>query len=90
MQLLDWLIVLAFVVYAVGVGLRHRRQASRSLEEYFLAGRSLSGWKAGLSMAATQYGADTPLLVTGIGAVSGIFGGWQFWIYAVTFLFMGI
>jgi len=88
-QLLDWLIVLAFVVYAVGVGLRHRRQASRSLEEYFLAGRSLSGWKAGLSMAATQYGADTPLLVTGIVAVSGIFGVWQFWIYAVTFLFMG-
>jgi len=88
-RLLDWLIVLAFVVYAVGVGLRHRRQASRSLEEYFLAGRSLSGWKAGLSMAATQYGADTPLLVTGIVAVSGVFGVWQFWIYGLTFLFMG-
>ncbi|MBQ91010.1 MAG: sodium transporter [Acidimicrobiaceae bacterium] len=89
MQLLDWLIVLAFVAYAVAVGFRHRRQASKSLEEYFLAGRSLSGWRAGLSMAATQYGADTPLLVTGIVAVAGIFGVWQFWIYAVTFLFMG-
>ena len=89
MQPLDWLIVLAFIAYAVSAGFRHRRQASKSLEEYFLAGRTLPGWKAGLSMAATQFAADTPLLVTGIVAVSGIFGIWQLWIYAVTFLLMG-
>ena len=89
MSTADVLIVVAFIVYAVSVGLRHRRQASKSLEEYFLAGRTLSGWKAGLSMAATQFAADTPLLVTGIVAVSGIFGLWQLWIFAVTFLLMG-
>ena len=89
MSTVDVLIVVAFIVYAVSVGLRHRRQASKSLEEYFLAGRTLSGWKAGLSMAATQFAADTPLLVTGIVAVSGIFGLWQLWIFAVTFLLMG-
>ena len=89
MSTVDILIVVAFIVYAVSVGLRHRRQASKNLEEYFLAGRTLSGWKAGLSMAATQFAADTPLLVTGIVAVSGIFGLWQFWIFAVTFLLMG-
>ena len=63
--------------------------AARNLEEYFLAGRSLPGWKAGLSMAATQFAADTPLLVTGIIAVSGIFALWQLWIYALAFLLMG-
>ena len=89
MRPLDWVIVLAFVAYAVSTGLRHRRQASRNLEEYFLAGRTLPGWQAGLSMAATQFAADTPLLVTGIVAISGIFGLWQLWIYAVTFLVMG-
>ena len=89
MSTVDALIVVAFIVYAVSVGLRHRRQASKNLEEYFLAGRTLSGWKAGLSMAATQFAADTPLLVTGIVAVSGIFGLWQLWIFAVTFLLMG-
>ena len=89
MHTVDGLIVVAFVAYAVMAGLRHRRQASKNLEEYFLAGRTLPGWKAGLSMAATQFAADTPLLVTGIVAVSGIFGLWQLWIFAVTFLLMG-
>ena len=39
--------------------------------EYFLAGRTLPGWKAGISMAATQFAADTPLLVTGLIATAG-------------------
>ena len=89
MSRLDALIVLAFIAYAVTAGFRHRHQASKNLEEYFLAGRTLPGWKAGLSMAATQFAADTPLLVTGIVAISGIFGLWQLWIFAVTFLVMG-
>ena len=89
MTTIDGLIVLAFVVYAVSSGFRSRREASRNLEEYFLAGRTLPGWKAGLSMAATQFAADTPLLVTGIIATAGVFGLWQLWIFAVTFLLMG-
>ena len=89
MSTVDALIVLAFVAYAVSAGFRHRRQASKNLEEYFLAGRTLPGWKAGLSMAATQFAADTPLLVTGIFATAGIFGLWQLWIFALTFLLMG-
>ena len=89
MHPVDALIVLAFVAYAVSAGVRHRRQASKNLDEYFLAGRSLPGWKAGLSMAATQFAADTPLLVTGIIATAGIFGLWQLWIFGVTFLLLG-
>ena len=54
MSLLDVAILLAFIAFAVGSGFRARRQASASLEEYFLAGRTLPGWKAGVSMAATQ------------------------------------
>jgi Na+/proline symporter len=86
---LDGLILLTFVALAIGSGLRARRQASRSLEEYFLAGRSLPGWKAGVSMAATQFAADTPLLVTGLIATAGIFALWRLWIYAVAFLLLG-
>jgi SSS family solute:Na+ symporter len=86
---LDGLIVLVFVALAIRSGLRARRQASRSLEEYFLAGRSLPGWKAGVSMAATQFAADTPLLVTGLIATAGIFALWRLWIYAVAFLLLG-
>ena len=89
MSTVDALIVVAFIAYAVSAGFRNRRQASKNLEEYFLAGRTLPGWKAGLSMAATQFAADTPLLVTGIVATAGIFGLWQLWIFAATFLLMG-
>jgi Na+/proline symporter len=86
--MLDLLIVLAFVVYAIGSGFRARKKASEGLNEYFLAGQSISGWKAGLSMAATQFAADTPLLVTGLIATGGIFLLWRLWIYGLAFLLM--
>ncbi len=40
-------------------------------------------------MAATQFAADTPLLVTGLIATAGIFSLWRLWIYAVAFLLLG-
>ncbi len=86
---LDGLILAAFIVYAIAAGLRNRARASRNLAEYFLAGRSLKGWQAGVSMAATQFAADTPLLVTGLIATAGIFSLWQLWIYGLSFLLMG-
>jgi Na+/proline symporter len=85
----DWAILAAFILYALYAGFRERTRASQNLDEYFLAGRSLSGWKAGLSMAATQFAADTPLLVTGLVATAGVFALWRLWIYALAFLLMG-
>ncbi len=84
--MIDLLIVTLFVIYAVSTGFRARRKASQNLQEYFLAGRTLSGWRAGLSMAATQFAADTPLLVTGLIATGGIFLVWRLWVYGLGFL----
>ncbi len=89
MTWIDLAIVFGFLAYSIGSGFKNRQVASRNLEEYFLAGRSQPGWKAGLSMAATQFAADTPLLVTGLVATSGIFALWQLWIYALAFLMLG-
>ena len=89
MGAIDIAIIAAFVVYAVAAGLRSRKRASQNLEEYFLAGRSLPGWKAGLSMAATQFAADTPLLAAGLVATGGVFALWRLWIYALAFLLLG-
>lgn len=88
-MLIDLSIVAVFIAYSVGAGFFYRRKASKNLEEYFLAGRTLRGWQAGFSMAATQYAADTPLLVTGLVAVAGVFSLWRLWIYAIAFLLMG-
>jgi Na+/proline symporter len=87
--MIDLALVLAFVAYSVTAGMRARRKASQGLEEYFLAGRNMPGWKAGTSMAATQYAADTPLLVTGLIATGGLFALWRLWIYGLAFLMMG-
>jgi SSS family solute:Na+ symporter len=86
--MLDLLIVLAFIAYAVTSGFRARGKASESLEEYFLAGKTLKGWQAGTSMAATQFAADTPLLVTGLIATAGIYAVWRLWIYGIAFLLL--
>ena len=86
--MLDLWIVALFVIYSIASGLRARRVTSQSLNEYFLAGKTIPGWKAGLSMAATQFAADTPLLVTGLVATAGVFALWRLWIYALAFLLM--
>ncbi|MEW5801113.1 MAG: sodium:solute symporter family protein [bacterium] len=87
--MVDLVIILAFVAYAVSTGFREEKKASRSLDEYFLGGRSIKGWRAGFSMAATQFAADTPLLVTGLIATYGIYLVWRLWIYGIAFLMMG-
>lgn len=86
--MLDLLIVLAFIVCAIGNGFWAREKASENLLEYFLADKSIKGWCAGLSMAATQFAADTPLLAAGLIATDGIFLLWRLWIYGLAFLLM--
>ncbi len=71
MHAVDILIIVAFVVYVVAVGLRSRKVASQNLEEYFLAGRTLKGWQAGVSMAAK------PFCYPGEGDRLGPFAGWK-------------
>jgi solute:Na+ symporter, SSS family len=87
--MIDLFIVIVFVVYAISAGFRAKEKASQNLQEYFLAGRTLTGWKAGMSMAATQFAADTPLLVTGLIATGGVYLLWRLWIYGIAFLMMG-
>ena len=87
--MLDLIIVCAFILYGVSNGFRNQSRASQNLEEYFLAGRSIKGWRAGFSLAATQFAADTPLLVTGLIATGGIFMLWRLWIYGLGFLMIG-
>src|SRR5688572_6514177 len=87
-MLIDLFIVLAFVIYSVSAGFGARNKSSESLEQYFLAGRSRQGWQAGISMSATQFAADTPLLVRGLIATAGIFSLWRLWVYAIAFLLL--
>jgi SSS family transporter len=67
----DWAIVAIYLVWIAWDGLRLTRR-SRGLEGYFLAGRSLPWWAAGLSVMATQLSAVTMIGTTGQGYDDGM------------------
>lgn len=88
MQLIDWLIVLVYLALTMGLGLYLSGKAAKSLEDFFLSGRSLSWWLAGTSMAATTFSIDTPLYVCGIVATRGIAGNWEWWSFGISHIIL--
>jgi len=81
---LDWLIIIAYFLLSLAVGLAFTRRAGRSAEEYFLSDRKAPWWLAGTSMVATTFAADTPLAVTGLTARHGIAGNWLWWSFVMS------
>ena len=79
MQLIDWIILALYFIISLGIGLYYYRKASGNTEDFFLSGRKLPWWLAGLSMVATTFAADTPLAVTELVGQSGIAGNWLWW-----------
>ncbi len=75
----DWTVVAAFFALNLGIGLYYAPRGGRSLSEFFLSGRSVPWWLAGISMVATTFAADTPLAVTGFVTTHGIAGNWVWW-----------
>ena len=84
LSLADWLVVLGYFAVNLGIGFLYYRRASGSVSEYFISGRSVPWWLAGTSMVATTFGADTPLVVTGIVYRYGIAGNWLWWTMALS------
>ena len=84
--LADWLVVVAYFVVNLLIGLYYRKKASASTGDFFVSGREVSWWLAGTSMVATTFAADTPLWVTGQVAQHGIAANWLWW----SFLFSGM
>ncbi|MEM9272067.1 MAG: sodium:solute symporter family protein [Cyanobacteria bacterium P01_F01_bin.143] len=83
MQLIDWLIVLLYFCFTMGLGLYLSRRAATSLVDFFVSGRSLPWWLAGTSMAATTFSIDTPLYICGVVASRGIAGNWEWWSFGI-------
>lgn len=80
----DWLVVVIYFAVNLAIGVYYYRRASGSVGEFFISGRSVPWWLAGTSMVATTFGADTPLVVTGIVFRYGIAGNWLWWSMALS------
>src|SRR5258708_33308282 len=75
----DWIVILGYLLFTLLLGLFFRRRSSQSTEDYFVSGRQVTWWLAGTSMVATTFAADTPLVVTGLVYTQGIAGDWLWW-----------
>ena len=78
MQLLplDFGVILSYLIFVLIVGFLFRKISGKNKEEYFLAGRNIPWWLAGISIVATTFAADTPLAICGIIASKGLSGNW--------------
>src|SRR5882672_9972905 len=80
----DWIIIAAYFVFNLGIGVYYARRARGSTTEFFLSGRDVPWWLAGTSMVATTFAADTPLAVTGFVAKNGVAGNWLWWNFVMS------
>ena len=77
--LLDWIVIALYGAATVGLGLWFTSRAGGSVEDFFVAGRTLPWWLAGTSIAATWFATDAPLAAASLVRQQGIFGNWLWW-----------
>jgi len=81
----DWAIIVAYLLFALAVGLAYARRAGRGLTDFFASGRSLPWWIVGTSMVATTFSTDTPLLITDfVRGKGGVSGNWLWWAFLLS------
>ena len=78
-HIIDWIIILSYILFSLGVGLYYNKRAASSTKEYFLSGQTLPWWIVGTSMVATTFAADTPLAITEFVRGPGIWQNWFWW-----------
>ena len=76
--IVDWVVIAAYLVATITLGLAFAHRAGRSVEDFFLAGRKLPWYLAGGSMVAGMFAADTPLFHTGNVRDLGLSACWLF------------
>ena len=89
MASVDWFLLGLYLVLTLVLGLWLARRNSGE-DDFFVAGRSLSGWLAGASMAATTFSIDTPLYVAGLVGTRGLAGNWEWWSFGLAHVAMAV
>jgi SSS family solute:Na+ symporter len=88
--ILDWVVVVLYLVISGGVGFALARRGSGSVAEFFVGGRAVPWWLAAVSMAGTTFNVDTPLYVTGLVARYGVAGNWEWWSFALAHVLLAV
>ena len=75
---IDYIIMAAYMIGLIGMGVYYRRFAQEGLENYFLAGRKFKGWQTGTSYAVTCMNADVAPAYCGMTVITGLFICWWY------------
>src|SRR6202020_565434 len=86
----DWLIMLVFFVFVLGIGFALKRYM-RTSNDFFLAGRSIPAWVCGLAFVSRNLGAQGVMGMGASGGKYGIIPSHFYWIGAIpAMIFVGI
>jgi Na+/proline symporter len=80
----DWVIIAAYFLLTLGIGLWASRGSRNNAHSFFLAGGKMPWWLLGVSMVATTFSTDTPNLVAGLVREKGVAGNWVWWSFLLT------
>lgn len=87
---MDYLILVIYFAFVLGIGFMARRQVSDSVD-FFLSGRSLPAWVTGLAFISANLGAVEIMGMSANGAQIGLPTVHYFWVGAIpAMLFLGV
>ena len=87
---IDYAILIVYFAFVLGIGWMLRRSV-RSSEDFFLSGRSIPAWIAGLAFLSANLGAQEVIGMAASGAKYGIMTSHFYWIGAIpAMVFVGI
>jgi SSS family solute:Na+ symporter len=87
---IDYAILAIYFVFVLGIGFALRRQM-RSSTDFFLSGRSIPAWVAGLAFLSANLGAQEVIGMAASGAKYGIATSHFYWIGAIpAMVFVGV
>lgn len=79
LTLIDWLIMATYFVFVLGIGIALRRYM-KSSSDFFLSGRSIPAWIAGLAFLSANLGAQEVIGMAASGAKYGISTSHFYWV----------
>jgi len=90
LSLLDWLVMLVYLAFVIGVGIALRRSTTTSVD-FFQAGRAIPAWVCGLAFISANLGAQEIIGMAASGAKYGISTSHFYWIGAIpAMVFLGV
>jgi SSS family solute:Na+ symporter len=87
---IDYVILVVYFLFVIGIGWALRRYTKTS-EDFFLSGRSIPAWIAGLAFLSANLGAQEMIGMAASGAKYGIATSHFYWVGAIpAMVFVGV